>query len=347
VRTNQERGDVELLAIDVQHDLAVVRLKGKAPAAGWPTLQFAVDDSLQQGDRVFSLGNPLDLGFAISEGTHNGRPERSLYPQLLFTGAMNPGVSGGPAIDEAGRVVGVNVAGYGRSAELTNFQVPVKFAKALLTKAQARPNATLAQLRADLHAQMMDHQNVMLDALHKGQWPTEPLGPYRIPVIPNTLARCWGDASDSSQKSFRYRSARCDLGSSVYLLDRLRAGSVSLQHQVSTSQTLSSLSFANVRSKSFSNERHLYASHNRHRTASRCTEDFVTTSHLPMRTVVCVRAYRKLEGLYDISTLAVTLDADREGLESQLTLNGVDFARGIAESRRFIETITRAPDAKK
>jgi hypothetical protein len=255
---------------------------------------------------------------------------------------MNPGVSGGPAIDEAGQVVGVNVAGYGRSAELTNFQVPVKFAKALLSKALARPNVTLAQLRSDLRAQMLAHQNVMLDALHKGQWTTEPLGPYQIPVIPNTLARCWGDASDSSQKSFRYQSARCDLGSSVYLLDRMRAGTVSLQHQVSTAQTLSALRFANIRSKSFTNERHLYSSHNRYRTASRCTEDFVKTSHLPMRAVVCVRAYRKLEGLYDISTLAVSLDANREGLESQLTLNGVDFERGMAESRRFVEAISRA-----
>lgn len=341
VRTNQERGELELLAIDVQHDLAVVRLKGRMPAGGWPTLSFAADDSLQQGDRVFSLGNPLDLGFAIAEGTYNGKPERSLYPQLLFTGAMNPGVSGGPAIDEAGRVVGVNVAGYGRSAELTNFQVPVKFAKALLATAQARARVTLSQLRADLRTQMLAHQNVMLDALHRGQWMTEPLGSYRIPVIPNTLARCWGQASDSSHKSFRYQNTRCDLGSALYLLDRLRAGTVSLQHETSESHTLSALRFANVRSKAFSNERHLYAPHTRHRTAARCTEDFVKNAQLSMRAVVCVRAYRQLEGLYDISTLVVTLDSEREGLESQLNLNGVDFTRGMQESRRFIEAIGR------
>jgi serine protease Do len=343
VLTNQARGNVSVVAIDVQHDLAVVRLEGKPATGAWPVLSFAPDDSLQQGDRVFSLGNPLDLGFAIAEGTYNGLPERSLYPQLLFTGAMNPGVSGGPAIDEAGRVVGVNVAGYGRSAELTNFQVPVKFARELLARAQGRPSATLTQLRADLRGQLMIHQNVMMDAMHAGQWSTEPLGPYRIPVIPNTLARCWGEASDAAKKNYRFESSRCDLSSALYLQGNLRTGSVSLQHEVSSSSTLSALRFANMRSKSMSNESHLYSPHNRHRTAARCTEDFVTNGTMPFRAVVCIRGYRKLEGLFDISTMVVTMDAEREGLESVLTLSGVELRRGLRESKKFIEAITR-PD---
>ena len=66
--------------------------------------------ALSQGERIYSMGNPLDVGFAVLEGTYNGLVERSFYPSIFFGGALNSGMSGGPALDEQGRVVGVNVA---------------------------------------------------------------------------------------------------------------------------------------------------------------------------------------------------------------------------------------------
>jgi serine protease Do len=341
VRTDATRGAITVIAIDVQHDLALIRTTSTAPAGGWPVVNLAPDDSLSQGDKVFSLGNPLDLGFAISEGTFNGRPERSLYPHLLFTGAMNPGVSGGPAMDESGRVVGVNVAGYGRAAELTNFQVPVKYVRELIARGQQRPSATNAELRADMRTQLIAHQNLMLDGLHKGEWKTQALGAYRIPVIPETLARCWGSASDSEKKNSRYETARCSLASDLYIDSSLRIGGISTQHEYSTTTTLSALRFAHLRTKSFRNERFISGSQGKHRTASRCEEDFVKTAALTLRAVICVRAYKKFEGLYDFTAMTTSLDGAHEGLESTLTLSGVDYARGVSESRNFIEAITR------
>ena len=65
-----------------------------------------------QGERIYSLGNPLDVGFAVIEGTFNGLVDRSFYPTIFFAGSLNPGVSGGPTMDQEGRVT----AGSGRSA---------------------------------------------------------------------------------------------------------------------------------------------------------------------------------------------------------------------------------------
>lgn len=346
LRTDKVEGTLDVLAIDVQHDLALVR--AAAPAGGttaWATVTLAPDSSLVQGDRVYSLGNPLDLGFAISEGTYNGLPERSLYPHLLFTGAMNPGVSGGPALDESGRVVGVNVAGYGRSAELTNFQVPVRFVRALLERAAPRIAATRPPLpdvlRADLRQQLVAHQALMLDGLNSAQWKTQPLGPYRVPVIPENLARCWGDVSKSDNRNYRLESSRCNLASARYVSSVLQVGSVSTQHEVLTAERLGPLRLASMRSQSLANETASLGHQTRERTAPRCSESFVQNSTLPLRVVVCVRAYRKLEGLYDITTWAITLDSAREGLESVLRLQGVDHERGLAESRRFVEAIGR------
>lgn len=347
--TDGRRGPLTVVALDVQHDLAVVRASAptkssEAPIA-WTPVQLAPDDSLRQGDKVYSLGNPLDLGFAISEGTYNGRPERSLYPHLLFTGAMNPGVSGGPAMDEAGRVVGVNVSGFGRSAELTNFQVPVKFVRELLTRVQARGErsepVTVTELRAQLRGQLVAHQNLMLDGLGSKHWKTQPLGAYRVPVIPESLARCWGDVSKAETKNYRLESARCALESSLFVGDSMRVGSVSTQHEVVSSERLGALRMASMRASSMGNERYNIGRQSRTLTASRCTQGFVRNASLPLRVVTCLRAYRKLEGLYDLTTIVATLDGEREGLESVLHLRGVDVDRAHVESRRFVEAIGR------
>lgn len=94
VDTDGKSGPVELLAVDVLHDLAVLRVNRNG--SGF----FPVPDKpvkLKQGQDLYSLGNPLDLGFAISEGAYNGVVSRSFYDQLIFSGPINSGMSGGRA----------------------------------------------------------------------------------------------------------------------------------------------------------------------------------------------------------------------------------------------------------
>ena len=64
---------VRILAIDVVHDLALLRTEpGGDP---WFALAPAAPD---RGARLFSLGHPLDLGLSIVEGTFNGLLEHTL-----------------------------------------------------------------------------------------------------------------------------------------------------------------------------------------------------------------------------------------------------------------------------
>src|SRR5574338_1212032 len=107
---------VTLLAIDVVHDLALVR--ASRPPAHW----FALADATpEQGDRLFSLGHPLDLGLSIVEGTYNGLLRHTLYPKIHFTGSLNPGMSGGPTLAASGDVAGINVSTEGNQV---SFLVP-------------------------------------------------------------------------------------------------------------------------------------------------------------------------------------------------------------------------------
>ena len=105
-----------VLAIDVVHDLAVLDagLRGRPSFVLGPV-------AVAQGNRLFSLGHPRDLGLSIVEGTHNGLLTHTLYPRIHLTGSLNPGMSGGPTIDEQGRVVGVNVSTAGNQV---SFLVP-------------------------------------------------------------------------------------------------------------------------------------------------------------------------------------------------------------------------------
>ncbi len=58
-------GALTLLAIDVADDLAVVRLD-RTTELFFEFDRRAVEGLLPQGERLFSLGNPLDLGFTIA-----------------------------------------------------------------------------------------------------------------------------------------------------------------------------------------------------------------------------------------------------------------------------------------
>jgi S1-C subfamily serine protease len=96
-------GSAELLAIDVIHDLALVKLKARTASAPIDVAPLAFRPSgapLSKGERIYSLGNPLDVGFAVAEGTYNGVVRRGFYPQIFFGGALSAGMSGGPALDQ-------------------------------------------------------------------------------------------------------------------------------------------------------------------------------------------------------------------------------------------------------
>jgi S1-C subfamily serine protease len=132
VAADGSHGDVSLLGVDLPNDLAIIRLdKQAAPFFGFDNT--AVAGGLPKGERLYSMGNPLDLGFTIIEGTYNGLVEHSYNDRIHFSGALNPGMSGGPTVNGEGLVVGINVATR-RGGQLVSFLVPARFAAALLQR---------------------------------------------------------------------------------------------------------------------------------------------------------------------------------------------------------------------
>jgi S1-C subfamily serine protease len=96
-------------------DLAVIRV---SPTTSLAPANFGTT-TLQVGDVVLAMGNPLGLKGSVSEGivsatgrrvvepTGDGSPGATLTGAIQTTAAINPGNSGGALVNLAGDVVGI------------------------------------------------------------------------------------------------------------------------------------------------------------------------------------------------------------------------------------------------
>ena len=98
---------------DPSTDIAVVRVN--APASALHPLAFDQSAALRGGDPVYAIGNPFGLDRTMSAGivSATGRdiqaPNGKTIANAVQTdAAINHGNSGGPLLDDRGRVVGVN-----------------------------------------------------------------------------------------------------------------------------------------------------------------------------------------------------------------------------------------------
>lgn len=338
VDTSGQRGNVELLAVDVLHDLAVLRVNRNG------TGFFKIPDQLAkltQGQYLYSMGNPLDLGFAISEGAYNGVIARSFYDQLMFTGPINSGMSGGPSVTVDGSVAGVNVSKR-LDGELVSFLVPARFAQDLLRKVEQQQGKAPGDFTSVVAGQLLNHQRAMVDQLLASPLSLKPMGPYQVPVRESEQMRCWGRSNVKADKPFTVDDASCAMESAIFVSGSLQTGQLSIRHQFLRSVGLDKLRFAQLASASFKNE-HFGSTKDTRLTGPNCTEEFVKNKNLPLRAVLCVRAYRKFAGLYDFALLTATTDQGLMSLQSRLDARGVSYDNGMRVSRVFLESLSLAP----
>ena len=334
VDTDGKSGPVELLAVVVLHDLSVVRVKNRVGTGFFDVPERPV--KLTQGQYLYSLGNPLDLGFAISEGSYNGIISRSFYDQLMFTGPINSGMSGGPSVTVGGQVAGVNVAKRS-DGELVSFLVPVRYAQELLKKVSAQ-TAPPKDFNPLIGEQLLAHQRAMIDRLFNAPLDLKTMGPYVVPVRESEQVRCWGRSNVKAEAIFTADTMACAMESAIFVSDTQQTGHVSMTHQYVRSTSLDPVRFAALASTLFKAD-NLGNNKSTRLTGPICTEKFVKTKTLPLRAVTCVRAYRKFAGLYNFTLLTASTDDPHASLQSRIDVSGVSYENGVRATRAFLQAL--------
>jgi serine protease Do len=319
-------GRLTVRAIDIRHDLALVEAQGFAP----PPLTLRADAAIK-GERAFSIGFPLDVGLTITEGVSNGRVEDSFEPRVHYSGALNAGMSGGPGLDVAGNVIGVNVAGYFLS-QLVSFFVPAEQALALLARADRGP-LDARRARDEVAVQLRAHSEGLLAALG-ARLPTQNHQGYELPTKPAPFVECRASGDPAPDQPVHVERITCDAKSSVYLGRNLHTGGLTFQHEVLTTQTLDAWRFAQRLQKA-KEPYHVYGPA-RHLAPFACTQHNVELHGFTANATVCLRAYRKLDGIYDLNVRVVSKNGSRRGFVSSLSLTGVAPERGLGFARAYL-----------
>ncbi|HVC65504.1 MAG TPA: trypsin-like peptidase domain-containing protein, partial [Candidatus Dormibacteraeota bacterium] len=125
------RFEGKVVGLDERVDLALVKID----ARGLPVAALGDSNRTRVGEFVLALGHPFGLEQTVSFGivSRKGAPIQVAAPGFEFIqtdAAVNPGNSGGPLVNMAGEVVGVNSMAAVNGT--IGFAIPVNLVKALL-----------------------------------------------------------------------------------------------------------------------------------------------------------------------------------------------------------------------
>lgn len=327
--TTGKTGSLELLDFDIVHDLAVV--KTKIPM-GEP---LEISNIPEKGANLFSLGNPMDLGFTIIKGTNNGILAKDEDGNILFSGSLNPGMSGGPTLDEKGNVIGINVATSGNDI---SFLVPADYLSIVLDRIKANKFRPIDDRFAHSSSQLQTHSNKILGKILKNPWSGTRIGSFVVPAELDKSMRCW-DASRKPKDDDLFRSffTRCSNEDNIFLSSRLDVGSINYEYVWLDTKKLNSTRFYR-RYEKVNNS--IIGSHagKRDVTNFSCHTDFTNIASQDFKTTVCRRDYLKYEGLSDMLFTTALVGHKDKGFLFNLDLTGTNSKSALALFKRMLET---------
>jgi len=129
----------KVLLADERSDLAVLKIDAKGEKL--PVLPIAAREPLEVGDLVLAIGNPFGVGQTVTNGIISGLARTEVgsgVSQYIQTdAAVNPGNSGGPLVDMAGNIIGINTFIVSRSGSNSgvSFAIPAALVQRVVESA--------------------------------------------------------------------------------------------------------------------------------------------------------------------------------------------------------------------
>ena len=129
--TDRREFTAKVIGTDKRTDIALIKIDAKKPL---PALDLSNPPAARQGEWVIAIGSPFGFENSVSagivSGVHRALPGGQMTPFIQTDVAVNPGNSGGPLLNAAGQVVGVNSQIYSRSGGYMglSFAIPANVA---------------------------------------------------------------------------------------------------------------------------------------------------------------------------------------------------------------------------
>lgn len=322
---------VELLDIDVIHDLAV--LQSPDP---WDGRLGLGDSNMSKGIRIFSMGNPFDLGMTIVEGIYNGLMEDSLYQKILFSGSINPGMSGGPALNHEGKVIGINVATAG---DQVSFLVPVEYLKDLAGGVTKAHGGSAEDWKARIKEQLLANQDRYMEKLLQPQWDVLDIGEAKVPGEILNVFKCWGKSEDKESELYTYAYINCSTNDKIFISSTFSTGQILYKYYWMTSKGLNAVRFYNLYEHHFRYPNPYDNAGEDDVTNFQCDNNFADVGGRGMKVLWCARNYKTFPGLYDINLSMALVDAMDRGLLVEVVAMGVSQKNATEFVRKFMKEI--------
>lgn len=330
-----ESYEARVVAIDVVNDLALVRVD----RTFGDQIVLARDEP-SVGDKIYSMGWPEDLNKSVIEGNFNGIVREGPYEKVQMSIPLNSGMSGGPTIDDAGDLLGVNV-----SIQLDSQSIAFAVPTAVVSRLMAKPEAVLSDA-ATFHAEVRRQLEVLQDALSEEvlNGPSE-----RVRVLgwraekPARLLKCWRESEAGSKDLSQSSTETCYLPSGANVRSDLDTGTIRLRFEAVESTKLNAWQFVRLVNDKLASAPFLFASYiEGFTTKFRCDEqDLVNAAGVPLRVNTCVNGFVQYPGLYSVEAEIVTLGRERTAMIASATYTGFSEKRAAELLRKLLDGITR------
>lgn len=331
IRHDDSSGTLEILDFDVIHDLAIVR----DPTQHDSFVELG-NSNISKGARIYSMGNPYDLGMTIVEGTFNGFMEKSLYEKILFSGSLNSGMSGGPALNRDGEVLGINVSTMGNQV---SFLVPVEYLETLYERVLKNGSRPVKDWDKYIEDQLVDNQKYYINELLSSKWESRPLGDAYIPGEISKAVKCWGGSKDDGDEMYNSDYVNCFNEDSIYITSSHSTGSMEYKYNWITSDKLNPFRFYNLYESYFSFAHRYGNADEKDAEKFICNTDFVLVDGVDSKMVLCARNYKKYPKLFDVNLSIASVEWNDKGLLTEVAITGVTKDNAIDIVRRFIREI--------
>jgi serine protease Do len=154
--TDRREFTAKVIGADKRTDIALIKIDSR----NLPALDLSAPPAVKRGEWVIAIGSPFGFENSVSagivSGVHRALPGGQMTPFIQTDVAVNPGNSGGPLLNSAGQVVGVNSQIYSRSGGYMGLSFAIPADVAARVADQLRTHGKVAHGRIGVGIQPID-----------------------------------------------------------------------------------------------------------------------------------------------------------------------------------------------